>query len=388
MASTVPFSLRAAAAACGAVAAVAAVAAPADALTVTSGPDGLVMSEPRNTLNRVSVAIADGGARYRVEMSQFGGQGLDAGAGCVEEPERPGAPDVVLCARVVPSVRANLGPLGDSFTVDPAFPDPIEVFGDLGDDTIRLGAAADVARGGAGSDTILGFGGDDDLEGGSDGDRLGGGDGNDRLHATGGQDVLDGEAGDDALSANPERSSNTSATLIGGPGTDSFAGNGSTTTIDARDGIKEHVSCGTTRSGLLVVSRFFAQAVVDLVDEPDDGGLIAGGCTRIDRAPRGEAMSARLKSTSLRLARGRVALRLRCATATTCKGRAAVRVGRGRPSTVDYSVRGDATRTIRVRLARSSARRVTRRGVVATVRLDERGVVGGRSVQARLVVTR
>jgi hypothetical protein len=379
---------QATAIALGVGASLAAVAAPAQALTVTSGTDGLVMNEPRNTLDRVSVAIVDGGARYRVEMPRFGGLGLDAAAGCVKEPPQADQPDVVTCDRVVARVDANFGPLGDSFTVDPSFPDPIHVFGDLGDDTIRLGAAADVALGGSGRDRISGFGGDDELDGGADDDALFGGDGNDRLHATGGGDVLDGEAGDDALSADPAPQSNTAATLIGGPGTDSFAGNGSTVTIDARDGVKESVSCGKTRKGFLAVDRVFAQAIVDLVDDPDDGGLVAGGCTRVDRAPRGERMSARLRSTSLRVTRGRVALRVRCATRATCKGRASVKVDRGRSSAVRYAVRGKDTATVKLRLASSSARRVTRRGAIATVQLDERGTLGGRTAQTRLRITR
>jgi hypothetical protein len=78
----------------------------------------------------------------------------------------------------------------------------------------------------------------------------------------------------------------------------------------------------------------------------------------------------------------------RCATRATCKGRASVKVDRGRGSTVRYAVRGRNTATVRLRLASSSARRVTRRGVVATVGLDERGTLGGRTARARLRVTR
>jgi hypothetical protein len=377
-------TLAAAALAAGALVA----AAPAHALNVASGPDGLSMSETQNTLDRVTVSIVDAGARYRVEMPRFGGRGLDAGAGCVEQPEQPQQPDVVLCDRIVPKVKANLGPLNDSFTVDPSFPDPIEVFGDLGDDSISLGAAADVARGNSGRDSIAGQGGDDDLEGGSGDDRLTGGDGNDRLHATGGFDVLAGEAGDDALTADPRRNSGTSGTMTGGPGTDSFAGNGSITTIDARDGVKENVSCGLTQSGFLNVKRVFSQAIVDLADAPGDAQLLDGGCTRVDRAPRDEAISVKLRSTSLRLDRGRIALKVRCTRSATCRGRATVRVGRGRAAGVRYRVRARKTATVKLRLARSSARRVTRRRAVATVRLHESGTLGARTIEARLSIRR
>lgn len=388
---------RALTAAATAVAAAALLAAPAaHALDVSSGSDGLRMVEPRNTANNLRIALVDdaGTTRYRVEMSRFGGRGLDAGPGCAPAPGvDPGqGRDVLLCDRVAARVVANLGPLNDTFAVDPSFPDPIEVRGDLGDDTLHLGAGNDLARGGSGRDAIEGNGGDDDLDGESEDDRLAGGAGNDRLHANGGFDRLDGGDGDDALTANPAASSNTAGTMLGGPGTDSFAGNGSITTIDSRDGIAEQVSCGLTQRGFSKVKRVFAQAIVDLVDQPGDAELAAGGCTAVDRAPRAERTAAELRVPvrgTLRLRDGRVALPVRCASATACRGTATVRVGSGAASApVRFAIAARRTETVRVRIPRAAASRVTARGATATVVLAEQGVLGARTEQTARTLRR
>jgi hypothetical protein len=360
----------------------------AHALNVGSGPEGLRMAEPSNTLDRVSLSIVDvnGTPTYRIEMPEFGGRGLVPGANCRpdETEQRPGV-NVVLCDRINPKVDVSLGPLGDSFTVDPSFPDPIDIFGGLGSDSLRLGAANDRARGGSGKDTIVGNGGDDDLRGDADDDNLDGGPGNDNLFAIGGFDVMEGGDGDDTLEADPSPSSNTSGRMVGGPGTDVFRGNGSVTTIDSRDGIAEEVSCGLTRRGFSRVHRVFARAEVDLLDQPSDAELLADGCTSVDRAPVNETTAAEVVGRSASLRGGKVQLRVRCTTSRRCTGNASVRIGR-QTGRARFSVAGRRTVTVAVSIPRSAARRVTRQGVNATASLTERGVRGQRTDSALLKV--
>jgi Tol biopolymer transport system component len=102
---------------------------------------------------------------------------------------------------------------------------------------------ADRLRGTGGPDVLLGFAGDDRLEGvvdGVPGDTLDGGLGNDTLLGTRSGDELRGGAGADRLLAG--RSGDL---LIGGAGRDTLAGEGGIDVIDAFDGNRDVVSCGT-----------------------------------------------------------------------------------------------------------------------------------------------
>lgn len=349
-----------------AVGCLAGAAADAEALIVTSGPNGLQMREPNNVLNRVKLSLVDaGGPKYRVEMAQFGGRGITFGGGCTQISTQQGL-DVALCDRIAPVVsQVSLGPLRDTFVVDPSFPDPIHVAdGGIGPDIFSLGAGNDVSRAGR-LDTVLGQGGNDELTG--VGGRVDGGAGNDKLHAIGvSPSTLLGGAGDDTLTADPKAR----MTMVGGVGTDSFDANGARGSIDARDGIGEQVRCGTGGASGAIT------ATIDLLDQPGDAALIADGCRTVDRAPAGEKTAARLASTSLTLRRGRAGVKVRCTSRARCRGKLSLTV-KGRTSSKRYSIGGRRTSTLRL-----SARRGT-----ATVRISERGKQGSRTVRSNLRVT-
>ena len=136
--------------------------------------------------------------------------------------------------------------------------------------------------------------------------------------------------------------------MVGGPGTDTFDAGGGSGRIDSRDGIAEQVVCGIRKPGvpqlrLINTSRRFAIATIDLVDTPDNAALITGGCTRIDRAPRGEKTAAQLTSTKLKVKRGKAGVKVRCTTSSRCKGKLSVTV-KGRTSSKRFSIRGKGER--------------------------------------------
>jgi hypothetical protein len=354
----------------------------AHALTVTSDATGLQMTEPGFTRAAIKLSLVNaGGLKYRVETPNFGGQAITTGAGCTNASTVGLA--VAICDRINPVVsKVSLGSATDTFEADPTFPDPIVVDDDgRGPDLYKLGAGNDVAVGGT-RDSFDGRAGNDNLT--TSGGKLDGGDGNDTLKAlnvadfSGRVSEMSGGAGDDVLTA--ERRA--FIDMVGDAGKDSFDGNGATGSIDSRDGVKETVSCGKQPKGgkpvrLVNSPRPFRRAVVDLADEPSDSGLIAGGCLTVDRAPKGEKTAAQLVSTSLKLRRGRVAVKLRCTTSKRCKGKVSVTV-KGRTRSKRYSIRGK--RTAGVRLG-------ARRGA-ATVRIREKGLKGPRTTRAALKVTR
>ncbi|MBJ7330299.1 MAG: calcium-binding protein [Solirubrobacteraceae bacterium] len=355
-----------------AVVATGAAAAPAHAMQVGSGPEGLRMQETNNTLNRVQLSLIDvaGVTKYRVEMPEFGGRGLNAGLGCVSADERQGV-NVVICERTTPQVKASLGPMDDSFSVVPSFPDPIEIFGGIGADTITLGAGNDTLLPSTGGGGVQGNGGDDTLNGGSEGGRILGGEGNDQLSADQGTSI-DGGPGDDILTLAGDGVQD----VIGGDGTDTFTGPGSARFVDSRDGIAEQVFCG--RFARNFESRFslrFSRAFVDLVDTPDDFGLRQAGCARIDRAPANEKQSVEITSSKIRVADRKAAVSLKCVTNKACTGRVWVSVGKKR-GTVAYRIAGKTTKRVSVPTAG--------RGKTASVTVSEQGVKGKRTIRAQI----
>ncbi len=255
----------------------------------------------------------------------------------------------------------------DTLDVDPAFPDPIHVEdGGIGPDIFRLGAGADVSRADR-EDSVFGNGGDDQLT--STGGRVEGGDGNDVLHVLGANaGILVGGPGDDTLTADPE----SSAVMIGGDGVDRFDARGARAAIDSRDGIPEQVSCG--RSG--PVAR--GVATIDLLDLPSDAELIAAGCARVDRAPRGERTAAQVVSRTLTRTRGKAALKVRCTTRARCRGTVALTAG-GATATKRFSIAGTKSATVSL---------AARRGRRATVALGEDGIAGPRTIRTVLALRR
>jgi Ca2+-binding RTX toxin-like protein len=97
--------------------------------------------------------------------------------------------------------------------------------------SINGGAGADRLTGGAGDDTLTGAAGNDVLSGRAGDDLLLGDAGDDRLLGGAGRDELDGDSGNDRLA--------------GGPSKDSFFGFVGRDRIDAVDGVKETIDCGT-----------------------------------------------------------------------------------------------------------------------------------------------
>ncbi len=124
------------------------------------------------------------------------------------------------------------------------------VLGDAGRDSVYAGHGNDRVSGGPDGDTLLGQAGHDRLGGGGGPDRMWGGSGADRLGGESGDDYLtasaqslvDGGDDDDKLYLHDEGGSVPSLAhpsgypVHGGPGTDS---------IDARDGRKSSVDCGS-----------------------------------------------------------------------------------------------------------------------------------------------
>ncbi len=96
---------------------------------------------------------------------------------------------------------------------------------------INGGGGADRLSGGADDDSLTGAGGNDVLSGGAGDDLLLGDAGNDRLLGGAGRDELDGDLGNDSLT--------------GGPAKDRFFGFVGRDHIDAVDGVKETIDCGT-----------------------------------------------------------------------------------------------------------------------------------------------
>ena len=355
----------------------------AQALTVTSDASGLKMVEPGFNRAAIKLSIEAGGTKYRLVTPNFGGKAVTTGAGCVNASTVGEA--IAICDRITAKVaEVNLGPGPDRFEVDPAFPDPIVVNDtQAGPDRYLLGAGNDVGKGND-RDSFEGRGGNDDLTT-SLGGTLDGAAGNDKLHALNGRDFrtrdneLIGGEGNDILTADGRALYD----MVGGPGTDSFDAGGGSGRIDSRDGIKENVVCGIRKPGvprLRLINdggRRFAIATIDLVDTPDNAAMIAGGCTRIDRAPRGEKTAAQLASTKLKVKRGKVAVKVRCTTSKRCTGKVSVKV-KGRTAAKRFSIRGKRTGTVRL-----AARRGT-----ATVTISEKGKRGARTTRAALPATR
>ncbi|MDP9224304.1 MAG: hypothetical protein M3P18_10685 [Actinomycetota bacterium] len=87
--------------------------------------------------------------------------------------------------------------------------------------------------GGGAGEVIFGFGGDDRIEGRGGHDCLVGGQGDDVLRGQGGYDLLTGGRGDD--------------TLVGGPGVNAYDAGPGRDFVDARNGRRELVRCGSGR---------------------------------------------------------------------------------------------------------------------------------------------
>ena len=365
--------------------ALAASAAPASAFVASSGPQGLDLDGTAGQRAEVALGLvnANGTTRYRVEVPRphVGQNKMSVGAGCVKE-----SPDVAICDRLAPQVKVVLGNTADTFTADPAFPDPIAINGGVGKDVLRLGAGNDVVE--AAGDGVYGEGGDDTMTavagGGIGFAEMHGGPGNDTMTVRNGFSTLYGDDGDDTLTVQQSDVAFTGGNLIGGPGTDAFRLNGRGS-IDSRDGVAETVLCSDQRGG----GRFqdSDRATIDLVDTLDPS-LPGGGCSSVDRAPREERTSIQLVSKSLRLdANRRVGIKVRCSTSATCTGTVQVRVGNGSDKhTKRYRVAGRRTVTIPVGLTPTAFRKIEGTRTLAKVTLTEKGQKGARTAERRMPI--
>jgi hypothetical protein len=127
------------------------------------------------------------------------------------------------------------------------------ILGTASDDVLTGTPLADVLVGEAGNDTLRAVASADRL-----GDTLLGGPGNDLLVGSNWSDTLDGGPGNDILrgGAGPDL-------LIGGPGRDVIQGQGGRDLIYARDGQRDVVSCGTSKT------RIGPEADIAYVDRID-----------------------------------------------------------------------------------------------------------------------
>ena len=238
---------------------------------------------------------------------------------------------------------------------------PIHFAGTDGPNVVQLRSEA--------ADTVRGLGGDD------------------RIDGANGNDVLDGGAGDDTIYGGGNDD-----TITGGPGLDSLSGEGSASglfisvagndTIDARDGVREQLNCGPGAD----------TAIVDPLDVvPQDPGSL---CEAVERG----APAARLgiRSASLRLRRGRIAVRLACpAGGAACRGKLGVRTkgrvrtgaGRRRVTVAAGRYRVAAGRSAKVRLRPTAAGRALLRRV-ARVRVRVAATPRGGAARTRTVTLR
>lgn len=175
-------------------------------------------------------------------------------------PPAPPAPAAGACANRQVGTAKNDVLRGTSFGD--------RIFGLEGNDLVSGLAGSDCLEGGSGNDRLAGGAGIDRLTGGPGVDRLDGGTGNDRVFGSEGSDVLIGGAGNDLLDGgvgNDSLSGGTGKDLLiggqgndritGGPGADRISGGIGNDTLNARDGVRENVSCGPGRDTAIVDRR-------------------------------------------------------------------------------------------------------------------------------------
>ena len=130
------------------------------------------------------------------------------------------------------------------------------LIGGFGDDVLQGQSGADRVNGERGRDRIDAGSSNDVISGGSSGDRIAGGQGNDRLTGNSGNDSVTGNAGRDRIDGSSGRDR-----LSGGSGADR---------IDARDGRRDRIACGSGRDTVIA----------------DRADRIARDCERVRRRGR------------------------------------------------------------------------------------------------------
>jgi hypothetical protein len=311
--------------------------------------------------------------------------------------------------------------------------EPVSCGGDLAN---RL-APKVTALGGNGADSLTGGVFSDSLDGGNGNDQLFGGAGDDQLTGAGGADEIDGGAGHDSVSfittglgltvrldgeANDgfagEGDNYTSIEVVtggpandvlvgsdaaetlrgaagndqvtGGGGVDSLSGGDGDDLIDAREGTRDTVSCGSGQD----------EVVADLVDAVLLRGALSPRvrsrrpeCERVERFAADDGPPARAVGRRVRIARdGSLGVRVACprTARVRCRGRLSLadprRPGRALAAAA-YDIRRGRSALIELELSAGEATRLRARGAVAAL-TRERGASkkGPRSSLQILVV--
>jgi Ca2+-binding RTX toxin-like protein len=133
------------------------------------------------------------------------------------------------------------------------------LFGAGNDDELLGGAGNDGLFGGGENDVLDGGDGRDSLDGGTGNDRLAGAAGNDKLTGAAGNDRLTGGSGNDVLSGGTGKDSLDGGTgndrLTGGSLVNRYKGGSGNDVLNARNGRRETVDCGSGRRDRAVVDR-------------------------------------------------------------------------------------------------------------------------------------
>lgn len=281
-----------------------------------------------------------------------------------------GTDDLQLAGTLVASLTATLdgvaddGPPGEN---DNYAADIENVYGShTAANTIVGTDGPNIIRGGILADNLSGLGGDDRIEASEGNDRLDGGDGNDRLEGYSGDDVL-----------------------IGGPGIDSMDGDGlgawgqvvaGNDRIEARDGNAESINCGLATDTAILDATDTVPTDATTACEIIDRGVATPPPGPVPPLPGPAPKVAAVKSSSLRYARGRIAVRVACpagATAT-CRGTVRVRAKRGKKTvtvaSAAYVVKVGKTATARLKPTKAGKSLLRRaRKMKVSVELTPRG---------------
>jgi RTX calcium-binding nonapeptide repeat (4 copies) len=307
-------------------------------------------------------------------VSQKGSDVLDGGPGDDElQPDRDttspgdvlaggdGVDHLQLVGTIAPTItvtldgQANDGPAGDG-----------DNYGSDFENITGSPVAANTITGTDGPNVISTGNLNDVLTGNGGNDRIESGYGNDRLDGGAGDDQMVGSAGDDLL--------------IGGPGRDSLDGDGpgsfgqiiaGNDRIEARDGVAEPVNCGLATD----------TAIIDRDDTVPTDPQTA--CENVDRGTA--AAAARIRSSSLRYRKGRIAVRVGCPSAA-CRGTLRIFKAKRRIATARYRVAAGRSSNVRAKPSRKGRAILSRaRRHRVTVELRPRG---GSPVRRKLTLRR
>lgn len=214
-------------------------------------------------------------------------------------------------------------------------------------------------------DVLIGSAADNEIFGREGNDVIRGLGGNDRLHGVDGNDTIEGGPGDDYLEGGENDD-----VLDGGPGSDSFFGDDTSLAVAGNDLIRaidnvagEPVSCGLG-SDRAEVNRNDAVAA--------DGANL---CEQLKLGPPAEV--AKIKSKTLRVKRGAVAVKLSCPSRKACRGKLAIKAGKARLAKGKFKVPANKTKGVRAKLTGKGKALLAQRNKVS-VKIELRPKGGGK----------